>query len=85
MYEYLCNDGRFGIVANKGFYIRKSKLDDSLHLNVFVSDFKAFLEGIPQSDGWVRLRIFERHKVDEKGFTHNMEAIMPKVEKVFEK
>jgi len=68
-------------VANKGFYFRKSKNDDSLLLNVFVSDFKAFLDTLPQSDGWVRLRIFERIKVDDKGFTHNMEAIVPRMDK----
>jgi len=72
-------------VANKGFYLRKSKSDDSLLLNVFVSDFKAFLDTLPQNEGWVRLRIFERLKVDEKGFTHNMEAIMPKMDKIVEK
>lgn len=44
-------------------------------LNVNVSDFKAFLEALPQKDGWVKLRIFEREKKDEKGFTHNMEVI----------
>lgn len=71
-------------MANKGFYLRKSKSDNSLYLNVFISDFKAFLDTIPQSDGWVRLRIFEKLKSDEKGFTHNMEAMMPRVEKTIE-
>jgi len=59
----------------KGFYIRKAK-DGSFVLNVHKDDFKAFLDTVPDNDGWIRFRIYERDKVDEKGFTHNMEVIM---------
>jgi hypothetical protein len=59
----------------KGFYIRKAK-DGSFVLNVHKGDFKAFLDTVPDNDGWIRFRIYERDKVDEKGFTHNMEVIM---------
>lgn len=44
-------------------------------LNVCVSDFKAFLDTIPQNNGWIRMRIFERDIEDSRGFTHNMEVI----------
>jgi len=68
----------FTLVQRKGFYIKKNNNDGSLTLNVFVSDFKAFLEAQELVDGWVRLRIFERHKEDEKGHTHNMEVVPKK-------
>lgn len=45
-------------------------------MNVFVSDFKAFLDTIPQNEGWVKLRIFERDKMDDRGFTHNIEVVL---------
>ena len=45
-------------------------------LNVFVDDFKAYLETLQSDDGWVKLRIFERQEVDSKGFTHDMHAIV---------
>lgn len=70
--------GKFTLVTRKGFYIKKNNSDGSLTLNVFVSDFKAFLEAQELVDGWVRLRIFERHKEDEKGHTHNMEVVPKK-------
>jgi hypothetical protein len=59
----------------KGYYIRKAK-DGSFLLNVHKGDFKAFLDTLQDSDGWIRFRIYERDKVDEKGFTHNMEVLM---------
>ena len=45
-------------------------------LNVFVDDFKAYLDTLQSDDGWVKLRIFERQEVDSKGFTHDMHAIV---------
>lgn len=45
-------------------------------LNVFVSDFKAYLDTLQSDDGWIKLRIFERQEVDSKGFTHDMHAIV---------
>ena len=59
----------------KGYYLRKAK-DGSFLLNVNKGDFKAFLDTLQDSDGWIRFRIYERDKVDEKGFTHNMEVLM---------
>lgn len=70
--------GIFTLVTRKGFYIKKNNSDGSLTLNVYVSDFKTFLEAQELVDGWVRLRIFERHKEDEKGHTHNMEVVPKK-------
>ena len=55
--------------------MRKSDRDSSILLNINTNDFKAFLDSIPQKDGWVKLRIFEKDKKDEKGFTHNIEVI----------
>jgi hypothetical protein len=63
-------------VAKKGFYLKNNPKENCLYLNVFVSDFKAFLDTIPQSNGWVRLRIFERQESDLKGHTHNMEFVV---------
>ena len=62
-------------MQRKGFYLRKSDRDNSILLNINTNDFKAFLDSIPQKDGWVKLRIFEKDKKDEKGFTHNIEVI----------
>ncbi len=47
-------------------------------LNVFVDDFKAYLDTLPKNEGWVRLRIFERQEADAKGFTHDMQVILNK-------
>jgi hypothetical protein len=63
-------------VAKKGFYLKNNPKENCLYLNVFVSDFKAFLDTLPQTNGWVRLRIFERINEDEKGHTHNMEVVV---------
>ena len=61
-------------MAKKGFYLKNNPKENCLYLNVFVSDFKTYLDTIPHSNGWIRLRIFERLVEDEKGHTHNMEA-----------
>ena len=63
-------------MAKKGFYLKNNPKENCLYLNVFVSDFKAYLDTIPQSNGWVRLRIFERQESDLKGHTHNMEFVV---------
>ncbi len=63
-------------MAKKGFYLKNNTKENCLYLNVFVNDFKAFLDTLPQSNGWVRLRIFERLNEDEKGHTHNMEVVV---------
>lgn len=61
-------------MKKKGFYIRKAS-DGSLILNIYRDDFKAFLDDLSASDGWVKLRIYEREKESENGFKFNMEAI----------
>lgn len=65
-------------MSKKGFYIKSSKKDKSLMLNVCVSDFKTFLDTLDNSDGWVKFRIYERDEEDARGFTHNMEVILNK-------
>jgi hypothetical protein len=67
-------------MAKKGFYIRHNTKDKSIMLNVFVEDFKAYLDTLQTNEGWVKLRIFERQEVDAKGFTHDMQAIQMKTE-----
>ena len=62
-------------MKKKGFYIKKSQ-DGSLFLNIFVEDFKAYLESIGTE--WVKFRIYQRDEIDEKGHTHNMEWVKPK-------
>ena len=65
-------------MAKKGFYIRHNTKDKSIMLNVFVDDFKAYLDTLQTNEGWVKLRIFERQEVDSKGFTHDMQVILNK-------
>jgi hypothetical protein len=67
-------------MAKKGFYIRHNTKDKSIMLNLFVEDFKAYLDTLQTNEGWVKLRIFERQEVDSKGFTHDMQAIQIKTE-----
>jgi len=62
-------------LKKKGFYIKKGQ-DQSLFLNIFVEDFKAYIEGI--GTDWVKFRIYQRDEIDEKGHTHNMEYVRPK-------
>lgn len=65
-------------MSKKGYYIKSSKKDKSLMLNVCVSDFKAFLDSLDNNKGWVKFRIYERDVEDVRGFTHNMEVILNK-------
>lgn len=62
-------------MKRKGFYIKKGK-DQSIYVHIFVHDFVQYLND--QGTEWVKLRIFERDKIDEKGHTHNMEVIPQK-------
>ena len=64
-------------LKKKGFYIREDKSTKALILNLFIEDFVQFIESAKDQTGWAKFRIYERAKVDnEKGFTHNMEAIV---------
>lgn len=63
------------LVRKKGFYIKKGQKDSSIYLNIYKADFIQFIQDRPDQDGWVKLRIFERETVDDKGHTHNMEQV----------
>lgn len=58
----------------KGFYIKKERKGEII-LNVFVEDFKSYLDELSKVNGWVRFRIYEREKAALNGLTHNMEVI----------
>ena len=61
-------------MKRKGFYIKKSK-EGSIYLHLYVIDFQQYIKDLEGNDGWVTFRLFERDKQDEKGHTHNLEAI----------
>jgi hypothetical protein len=61
-------------MRRKGFYLKKGK-EGSIYLHLFVPDFTQYLIDIKGSDDWATLRLFERKEADEKGHTHNMEAV----------
>jgi hypothetical protein len=61
-------------MGKKGFYIKKGKRDQSIYLHICKVDFIQYLNDISQ-DEWVKFRIYERDQPDNRGFTHNMEAI----------
>jgi hypothetical protein len=58
----------------KGYYLKKDKKNDII-LNIFVSDFVAYLQSLDNLDGWVNLRIYERGKVASNGLTHEIDYI----------
>jgi hypothetical protein len=62
-------------LKKKGFYIKKGQKDGSIYLNIYKPDFVQYIQDRPDQDGWVKLRIFERETVDDKGHTHNMEQV----------
>ena len=61
-------------MRRKGFYIKKGK-EGSVYIHLYVSDFQQYINELKGQDGWVTLRMFEREQPDEKGHTHNLEAI----------
>jgi hypothetical protein len=61
-------------MRRKGFYIKKGK-EGSVYIHLYVADFQQYINDIKGQDGWVTLRMFEREQPDEKGHTHNLEAI----------
>jgi len=61
-------------MRRKGFYIKKGK-EGSIYIHLYVVDFQQYIQDLEGQDGWVTFRLFERDKPDEKGHTHNMEAI----------
>ena len=62
-------------MEKKGYYISKERKNE-LILNIFIDDFKAYLDQLQTSKGWIRFRIYEREKPALNGLTHNMEAIL---------
>jgi hypothetical protein len=62
-------------MKRKGFYIKQGVKDKSIYLNIFKPDFQEYLTQCKDQEGWIKLRIFERETVDEKGHTHNMEQV----------
>jgi len=61
-------------MKRKGFYIKKGK-EGSIYIHLYVVDFQQYINELKGQDGWVTLRMFEREQPDEKGHTHNLEAI----------
>lgn len=59
----------------KGYYIKKEKKGE-LILNIYVDDFKAYLDELTAVNGWVRFSIYERERPAANGLTHNMEVIL---------
>jgi hypothetical protein len=61
-------------MRRKGFYIKKGK-EGSVYIHLYVADFQQYIKDLEGQDGWVTLRLFEREAPDDKGHTHNLEAI----------
>lgn len=61
-------------MGKKGFYIKKGRKDQSIYLHICKADFIQYLNDI-SNDEWVKFRIYERDEPDNRGFSHNMEAI----------
>lgn len=61
-------------MKRNGFYIKKEKKGEIV-LNIYIEDFKAYLDELNAVNGWVRFAIYEREKPALNGLTHNMQAI----------
>lgn len=61
-------------MEKRGYYIKKSKVDQSLYLFIELNDFIQYIKDNKQdpNNTWVKFRIFEREKPNDN-FTHNME------------
>jgi hypothetical protein len=46
-----------------------------VYIHLYVADFQQYIKDLEGQDGWVTLRLFERESPDDKGHTHNLEAI----------
>lgn len=58
----------------RGYYIKKSNVDQSLFLFIELNDFIQYIKDNKGLSDWVKFRIFEREKVSEQ-FSHNMELV----------
>jgi hypothetical protein len=63
-------------MQKRGYYIKKSKVDQSLFLYIELNDFIRYIkENVKnERDTWVKFRIFEREKQSDQ-FTHDMQII----------
>jgi hypothetical protein len=63
-------------MSKKGYYIKKSKVDQSLFLYIELNDFIRYIKENVKDEGntWVKFRIFEREKKSEQ-FSHDMQII----------
>jgi len=61
-------------MEKRGYYIKKSKIDNSLFLFIELNDFIQYIKDNKHdtNNNWVKFRIFEREKKNEL-FSHNME------------
>jgi hypothetical protein len=61
-------------MEKRGYYIKKSKIDNSLFLFIELNDFIQYIKDNKNdtNNNWVKFRIFERENKNEL-FTHNME------------
>jgi hypothetical protein len=58
----------------RGYYIKKSKVDQSLFLFIELNDFIRYVNENKQdpNNSWIKFRIFEREKITEQ-FSHDMQ------------
>jgi hypothetical protein len=63
-------------MSKKGYYIKKSKIDNSLFLYIELNDFVQYIKDNikDNNNNWVKFRIFEREKESEQ-FSHDMQII----------
>jgi hypothetical protein len=63
-------------MSKKGYYIKKSKVDQSLFLYIELNDFIQYIKENSKdlNTNWLKFRIFEREKPNEL-FSHNMELV----------
>ena len=58
----------------RGYYIKKSKVDQSLYLFIELNDFIQYVKENKGANDWLKFRIFERENISDQ-FTHNMELV----------
>ena len=61
-------------MEKRGYYIKKSKIDNSLFLFIELNDFIQYLKENKGNNEWLKFRIFERENISNQ-FSHNMELI----------